>query len=87
MSYVGELGWELYIPSEFALGVYDVIAEAGESHGLVMAGYHALNSLRIEKAFRHWGHDISDEDTHLRRGLVLLWILVNPGDFLARLRC
>ena len=69
MSYVGELGWELYIPSEFAIGVYDVIAAAGESNGLVMAGYHALNSLRIEKAFRHWGHDISDEDTPLEAGL------------------
>ncbi|GIT26474.1 MAG: hypothetical protein CM1200mP41_25180 [Gammaproteobacteria bacterium] len=82
MSYVGDLGWELYIPSEFALGVYDVIAEAGGSHGLVMAGYHALNSLRIEKAFRHWGHDISDEDTPLEAGLGFAVDFGKPGGFL-----
>ena len=82
MSYVGELGWELYIPSEFAVGVYDVIAAAGESHGLVMAGYHALNSLRIEKAFRHWGHDISDEDTPLEAGLGFAVDFGKPGGFL-----
>lgn len=82
MSYVGELGWELYIPSEFAIGVYDVIAAAGESNGLVMAGYHALNSLRIEKAFRHWGHDISDEDTPLEAGLGFAVDFGKPGGFL-----
>ncbi|MBV9725239.1 MAG: FAD-dependent oxidoreductase, partial [Gammaproteobacteria bacterium] len=55
ITYVGELGYELYIPSEFAQSVYDEIMLAGKSFGLRLAGYHALNSLRIEKAYRHWG--------------------------------
>ena len=69
ITYVGELGWELYVPTEFLQSVYDEIIAAGENHGLVHAGYHALNSLRIEKAYRHWGHDITDEDTPLEAGL------------------
>ena len=69
ITFVGELGWELYVPTEFMLGVYDEIVAAGESYGLVHAGYHALNSLRIEKGYRHWSHDISDEDTPLEAGL------------------
>jgi 4-methylaminobutanoate oxidase (formaldehyde-forming) len=69
ITYVGELGFELYIPTEFMQGVYDEIVAAGARFGLVHAGYHALNSLRIEKAYRHWGHDITDEDTPLEAGL------------------
>src|SRR5690348_3850266 len=69
ITYVGELGWELYIPTEFALGVYDAVVGAGETFGLRHAGYHALNSLRIEKAYRHWGHDITEDDTPLEAGL------------------
>ncbi|HEY2339131.1 MAG TPA: FAD-dependent oxidoreductase, partial [Steroidobacteraceae bacterium] len=69
ITYVGELGYELYIPTEFAQGVYDEIVAAGRPFGLRLAGYHALNSLRMEKAYRHWGHDISDEDTPLEAGL------------------
>lgn len=69
ITFVGELGWELYIPTEFATGVYDTIVEAGTHLGLKHAGYHALNSLRMEKAYRHWGHDITDEDTPLEAGL------------------
>ncbi len=69
ITYVGELGWELYIPTEFAQGVFDAIMEAGEPAGLSLAGYHAMNSLRMEKGYRHWGHDITDEDTPLEAGL------------------
>jgi glycine cleavage system aminomethyltransferase T len=69
ITFVGELGWELYVPTEFMLGVYDEIVAAGEAFGLRHAGYHALNSLRIEKGYRHWSHDISDEDTPLESGL------------------
>ena len=65
ITFVGELGWELYIPTEFMQSVYDEIVTAGESFDLVHAGYHALNSLRMEKAYRHWSHDITDEDTPL----------------------
>ena len=50
ITYVGELGWELYIPAEFMTGVYDEIVAAGAAFGLKHAGYHALNALRMEKA-------------------------------------
>jgi len=69
ITYVGELGWELYVPTEFAPGVYDAIAIAGEDLGLRHAGYHAMDSLRMEKAYRSWGHDLGGEDTPLEAGL------------------
>jgi len=84
ITYVGELGWELYIPTEFALGVYDAIVAAGEPFGLRHAGYHALNSLRIEKAYRHWGHDITEEDTPLEAGLGFAISWKKPGGFIGR---
>jgi len=84
ITYVGELGYELYIPTEFAQSVYDVIVGAGARFGLRLAGYHALNSLRIEKAYRHWGHDISDEDTPIEAGLAFAVAWEKPGGFLGR---
>ena len=69
ITYVGELGWELYIPTEFAAGVFDTVLARGGDVGLRPAGYHALNSLRMEKGYRHWGHDISPDDTPLEAGL------------------
>jgi glycine cleavage system T protein len=69
VTYVGELGWELYVPTELAAGVYDAVVAAGEDLGLRHAGYHAMDSLRIEKAYRSWGHDIGGEDTPLEAGL------------------
>lgn len=69
MTYVGELGWEIYAPTEFAQGLYDAIMDAGKDLGVVNAGYHAMNSLRIEKGYRHWGDDITDEDTPVEAGL------------------
>jgi 4-methylaminobutanoate oxidase (formaldehyde-forming) len=69
MTYVGELGWELYVPRAEATSLYDAIFEAGEPHGLRHAGYHAMNTLRLESGYRHWGHDITDEDTPLEAGL------------------
>ena len=84
ITFVGELGWELYIPTEFAAGVYDEIAAAGDAFGLAHAGYHALNSLRIEKAYRHWSHDITDEDTPLEAGLGFAVKLGKPGGFIGR---
>src|SRR5260370_30921172 len=65
ITYVGELGWELYIPTEFVQGVFDAIMVEGLPVGLHLAGYHAMNSLRMEKTYRHWGHDITYEDTPL----------------------
>jgi glycine cleavage system aminomethyltransferase T len=82
LTYVGELGWELYIPTEFALGVFDAIAGAGETFGLAMAGYHALNSLRMECGYRHWGHDIGDEDTPLEGGLGFAVAFDKQGGFI-----
>ena len=84
ISYVGELGWELYVPTEFAPGVFDVILENGPAHGFHLAGYHALNSLRIEKGYRHWGHDITDEDTPLESGLGFAVKWEKPGGFVGR---
>ena len=69
VTYVGELGWELYVPTEFAGGVYDAVVAAGEDVGLRHAGYHAMDSLRIEKAYRSWGHDLGCEDSPLEAGL------------------
>lgn len=84
ITYVGELGWELYIPTEFALGVYDAIVDAGEPLGLRHAGYHALNSLRIEKGYRHWGHDITSDDTPMQAGLTFAVDFDKPTDFIGR---
>ena len=84
ITYVGELGWELYVPTEFTAGVYDTLVEAGEPFGLAHAGYHALDSLRIEKAYRHWGHDITDEDTPLEAGLGFAVKFDKPGGFIGR---
>ncbi len=84
ITYVGELGWELYIPTEFTVGVYEQILAAGEAFGLVHAGYHALDSLRIEKAYRHWGHDITDEDSPLEAGLGFTLKFDKPGGFIGR---
>jgi glycine cleavage system T protein len=69
ITYVGELGWELYVPTEFSQGVFDSLFEEGTPIGIKLAGYHALNSLRTEKGYRHWGHDVTDEDTPLEAGL------------------
>ncbi|WP_119275241.1 GcvT family protein [Taklimakanibacter deserti] len=75
ITYVGELGWELYIPTEFAAHVFERILEAGADFGLKLAGMHTMNNCRVEKAYRHWGHDISDEDTPVEAGLgfVVAW--------------
>jgi 4-methylaminobutanoate oxidase (formaldehyde-forming) len=81
---VGELGYELYIPTEFAPAVCDAILGAAAPFGLRLAGYHALNSLRMEKAYRHWGHDLSDEDTPLEAGLGFAVAWEKPGGFAGR---
>ena len=84
ITYVGELGWELYIPTEFAAGVFDLLMQSGQPLGMRLAGYHALNSLRMEKGYRHWGHDISDEDSPLQAGLGFAVALEKPGGFIGR---
>ena len=84
VTYVGELGWELYIATEFATGVYDAIVAAGVPFGLRHAGYHALNSLRMEKGYRHWGHDITTDDTPLEAGLAFVVAWDKPNGFIGR---
>jgi 4-methylaminobutanoate oxidase (formaldehyde-forming) len=88
VTYVGELGWELYVPSDMARLVFDTILQAGPAHGLKLAGLHALNSLRIEKAYRHFGHDVTDEDHILDAGLGFAVKLDKKrgrfGDFIGR---
>jgi heterotetrameric sarcosine oxidase gamma subunit len=84
MSYVGELGWELYVPSEYAGGVFDTLWAAGDGHGLRLAGMHTLDSCRLEKGFRHWGHDIGDEDTPLESGLAFACAFDKSPPFIGR---
>ncbi len=88
VTYVGELGWEIYVSSDMAVHVFDSILEAGDSHGLRLCGLHVLDSCRIEKAFRHFGHDITDEDHVLEAGLGFAVKTEKPrsnlGDFLGR---
>jgi 4-methylaminobutanoate oxidase (formaldehyde-forming) len=69
VTYVGELGWELYCPMEFGLRLWDELWRAGREHGLVAGGYKAIDSLRLEKGYRVWGADISPEDTPFEAGL------------------
>ncbi len=69
VTYVGELGWELYCSSEFGLRLWDTIWEAGREHGLVAGGYRAIDSLRLEKGYRVWGSDITADDTPYEAGL------------------
>jgi 4-methylaminobutanoate oxidase (formaldehyde-forming) len=84
LTYVGELGWELYIPTSFALPVYDALIEAGKAHGLRHCGYHTLNSLRMEKAYRDWPHDMGPADTPLEAGLGFTCDWNKPGGFIGR---
>ncbi len=69
ITYVGELGWELYVPAEFATHVYDMLVSKGQEHGMRHAGIHAMESLRIEKGYRAWGLDVTDQDTPIEAGL------------------
>jgi glycine cleavage system T protein len=84
ITYVGELGWELYVPTECAAGVYDALLAAGADLGLRHAGYHAMDSLRMEKAYRSWGHDLGCEETPLEAGLGFAVRLDKSGGFLGR---
>ena len=83
VTYVGELGWELYVSSDQAAHVFEALAEAGADHGLKLCGLHTLDSCRIEKAFRHFGHDITDEDHVLEAGLGFA-VKTGKGGFIGR---
>jgi 4-methylaminobutanoate oxidase (formaldehyde-forming) len=88
VSYVGELGWELYASADQAPYMLEQVLAAGEGHGLRLCGMHTMDSCRIEKAFRHFGHDITDEDHVLEAGLGFAVKLDKAdggyGDFIGR---
>jgi glycine cleavage system aminomethyltransferase T len=84
ITYLGELGYELYVPTEQALYVYDRIVEAGRSVDLRHAGLKALSSLRMEKGYRDYGHDIDNTDCVLEAGLGFAVDLRRPTDFIGR---
>jgi 4-methylaminobutanoate oxidase (formaldehyde-forming) len=84
ITYVGELGWELYIPGEQLFDVYERLLEAGATFGLRHAGYHAMAACRVEKGYRHWSHDIGDEDTPLEAGLGFTVAWDKPAGFIGR---
>ncbi|NEY89197.1 GcvT family protein [Tabrizicola oligotrophica] len=79
VTYVGELGWELYVSSDQTAHVFEALEAAGAEVGLKLCGLHTLDSCRIEKAYRHWGHDITDEDHVLEAGLGFTASRKKPG--------
>ena len=83
VSFVGELGYELYVPVESAEDLLATLREAGRALGLVLCGHYALDGCRLEKGYRHWGHDIGPKDTPLEAGLgfAVAW---SKGDFFGR---
>ena len=84
ITYVGELGYELYVPAEQARQVYDRVLEAGRACGLVHAGLRALGSLRMEKGYRDYGHDIDNTDDPFEAGLGFALDLAKPGGFIGK---
>ena len=84
ITYVGELGWELHIPLAGLGDVFDLLMERGAPHGLTLAGYRALESLRLEKGYRAWGSDITPNDNPFEAGLSWAVKLKSPEAFLGR---
>jgi 4-methylaminobutanoate oxidase (formaldehyde-forming) len=83
VTYVGELGWELYCPFELGGDLWDALWKAGRGHGLAAGGYKAIDSLRLEKGYRVWGADISPDDTPYEAGLGFA-VKLDKGEFVGR---
>ena len=83
VTYVGELGWELYCPTEYGLGLWRTIWEAGQEHGIAGGGYRAIDSLRLEKGYRVWGADITPDETPYEGG-VGFCVKLDKGEFVGR---
>jgi 4-methylaminobutanoate oxidase (formaldehyde-forming) len=83
VTYVGELGWELYCPTEFALRLWDELWAAGREYGLVAGGYRAIDSLRLEKGYRVWGADVTPDETPYEAGLGFA-VKLDKDDFIGR---
>ena len=84
VTFTGELGWELYAPAEYGLGLWRTLWEAGREHGLVAGGYRAIESLRLEKGYRVWSTDITPETDPYEAGLGFCVKLDKPGGFEGR---
>ncbi|TFV59505.1 FAD-dependent oxidoreductase [Mycobacterium sp. PS03-16] len=83
VSYVGELGWEIYTSADYGAALWDLLCEAGRAHGIVPAGRIAFNSLRIEKGYRSWGTDMTPEHLPAAAGLDFA-VRMDKGDFVGR---
>jgi glycine cleavage system aminomethyltransferase T/glycine/D-amino acid oxidase-like deaminating enzyme len=84
VTYVGELGWELYCPMEYGLGLWRALWEEGEPHGIVAGGYRAIDSLRLEKGYRVWGADITPDETPYEGGVGFCVKLDKENRFVGR---
>jgi glycine cleavage system aminomethyltransferase T/glycine/D-amino acid oxidase-like deaminating enzyme len=84
ITYVGELGYELYLPTEHVAEVYERLVDAGDAFGLKLAGFYAMGACRLEKGYRSWGHDIGDADTPLEAGLQFTVAWDKAGGFIGR---
>ncbi|WP_299638840.1 FAD-dependent oxidoreductase [uncultured Ruegeria sp.] len=84
MTYVGELGWELVVPVEFTIGVYEDLMRAGAEHGIRDAGYYALEGLRLEKGYRAWSRELTPGITPLQAGLSFAVDFEKPGGFIGK---
>jgi 4-methylaminobutanoate oxidase (formaldehyde-forming) len=83
VTYVGELGWELYGHTEFGLALWETLWDAGRPHGLVAGGYRAIDALRLEKGYRVWSSDITPDETPFEAGLGFA-VQLDKGDFIGR---
>jgi glycine cleavage system aminomethyltransferase T/glycine/D-amino acid oxidase-like deaminating enzyme len=84
VTYVGELGWEIYCPTEYGLGLWRTLWGAGSEHGIVAAGYRAIDSMRLEKGYRLWGADITPDETPYEGGVGFCVKLDKDGGFTGR---
>jgi 4-methylaminobutanoate oxidase (formaldehyde-forming) len=84
VTYVGELGWEIYCPTEYGLGLWRALWEAGQPHGLVAGGYRAIDSMRLEKGYRVWGADVTPDETPYEGGVGFCVKLDKEGGFIGR---
>jgi len=84
VTYVGELGWELYCPAEYGIALWRALWEAGEPHGIVAGGYRAIDSMRLEKGYRVWGADITPDETPYEGGVGFCVKLDKEGGFIGR---
>jgi 4-methylaminobutanoate oxidase (formaldehyde-forming) len=83
VTYVGELGWELYAPTEYGASLWDTVWAAGRPHGMIAGGYRAIEALRLEKGYRAWAADITPEETPFEAGLAFA-VRLEKGEFLGR---